>query len=348
MATMKWLEMPVKGFDPETGMVTAWASTEEVDGVGDVILAKAWKDSLKEWKKRGSRPKFLAYHSHWLADGHSPVIGGFEKMEIVLDETPKGLTFKAWFADTELGREHKELYGSGAMDAFSVGFAVMEAVWDPKDIAKVLKKNKLDYDPVNVGCVITKAHLMEVSAVVLGCNMGALVKASDDGNEFAIKSLSRLSDEFGIKPDQDGKASSDVPEIAEMVGKEEKAENVVFTFDEKADDVLSLGPIDIKTEEPEEIEEEAEPEPEIEVKAEPEPEATVNDVLDQMVKTLQAIEAASQETTKTIKTLADGVGEALSKRSSPKARVKAGAMDIILNDLASTTSRFRKPKTERT
>jgi hypothetical protein len=124
-------------------------------------------------------------------DGHSPVIGKILEMRITED----GLWFKAWFAETDLGEEHLYLYSKGAMDAFSVGFMPMVVEHDGEKIAKLLAKHGIEAAEGSVERVITQAHLLEVSCVVVGMNMEALVSASV---EQAAKALDRLERMAGL------------------------------------------------------------------------------------------------------------------------------------------------------
>jgi len=225
----KWINVQVKAVDAETRTMEGMASTQSPDYGGDVVLASAWKASLKQWKKLKSRPKFLAYHKHSTMDGHSPVIGKILEMRI----TENGLWFKAWFAETELGEEHLYLYSKGAMDAFSVGFMPMEVEHDGEKIAKLLKKNGIEAAEGSVERVITKAHLLEVSCVVVGMNMEALVSASAE-DEVVAKMLDKLEEMAGLKVDE-GKA---VP--ANEDG-EYFPEAETFDFEESEEEVTELG-----------------------------------------------------------------------------------------------------------
>lgn len=174
-----WLKAMVteKGVNLEERTVEGMASTSQPDMIGDVILRTAWRKSLARWKKRGSIPKFLAYHMHRLLTGHSPVLGPMLKLKIV----PEGLLLKAEFAETDLGNEHLHLYGIGAMDYFSVGFQIVAggSTMDPEEVRRLLRENGIQAKvPDEVDRIITEAELLEVSCVVIGANLGALVTAS--------------------------------------------------------------------------------------------------------------------------------------------------------------------------
>lgn len=178
--SLLWLKAMIKAVDLEKRTVEGFASTKQPDIIRDVILPKAWKKSLARWKKRGSIPKFLAYHMHRLLTGHSPVLGPMLKLRV----TQEGLVLKAEFAETELGDEHLHLYSIGAMDYFSVGFNIMRNgfTMDLDEIRELLRDNGIQAKvPEECDRVIYDAELFEVSAVVIGANLGALVTASAEG-----------------------------------------------------------------------------------------------------------------------------------------------------------------------
>lgn len=233
-----------KGVNLDERTVEGFASTKQPDMIRDVILPKAWKKSLARWKKRGSMPKFLAYHMHRLLTGHSPVLGPMLSMKIV----PEGLMLKAEFAETELGNEHLHLYAIGAMDYFSVGFRIMPngSTMDSDTVRQLLRQNNVRARvPEDVDRVIFEADLFETSAVVLGANLGALVTASghpdsccgmcgddckgkcSDNDARALRAmhagkiLERLEKCAAIIPDGAGKAAYiDAEKYIQEVGRE--------------------------------------------------------------------------------------------------------------------------------
>jgi phage head maturation protease len=245
--------MVVKGVNVEERTVEGFGSTIQPDMIRDIIDPAAWKKSLARWKKRGSMPKFLAYHLHRTFTADSPVLGPMQWLKVLLDE---GLKFRAQFAETPLGEQHLQLYSTGAMDAFSVGFQILEATMDVDVIREYLKAHKLRFKvPQEVDRLILEAELLEISCVVLGANMTALVthSAADDcsncghcdgskcgshhGKNFAAKALERIETVAGIILDGDGKAVYKDSQLAsaeeekaaqpkEAVIKEEKGEDV--------------------------------------------------------------------------------------------------------------------------
>jgi HK97 family phage prohead protease len=350
MMDAKWINVAVKAVDAETRTMEGMASTQSPDYGGDVVLASAWKASLRQWKKMKSRPKFLAYHKHSTMDGHSPVIGKILEMRITED----GLWFKAWFAETDLGEEHLYLYSKGAMDAFSVGFMPMEVEHDGEKIAKLLKKHGIEAAEGSVERVITQAHLLEVSCVVVGMNMEALVSASAE-DEAVAKVLDRLERMAGLQV-EDGvtinylRASGTPNDLIPNVGTstETPTEWIVNTdsFDfEDTEDIQELGPPEEEPEYDEDPLGEA-----LKVKVELKPDATII-VLRELVdlfKTLNVrfdcLESDLKNLAKVIETKApDQPGEV---EPAPKDEVEGTneAMKRVMGDLNSLRPELAKAR----
>lgn len=133
------------------GYLAGYFSTfNNKDRVGDVIRAGAFTKTLKERK-----PKVLYYH-----DPTRPI-------GVVVDawEDQKGLYGVIKLnIDTQLGKETYNLYKSGAMDSFSIGFQLekYEVITD--------KNGYKAFD-------IKEVRLMEVSAVTFPANELAVVTA---------------------------------------------------------------------------------------------------------------------------------------------------------------------------
>jgi HK97 family phage prohead protease len=134
-------------------------STAALDSDDEIIEQAGWK--LDRFR---ANPVLLTSHQHRLADGRSPVIGSFRSIGV-----PEGgsLTGKIRFADTDLGREFKNLYRDGHMRAISVGFASLAG-----------EHRKVDDRQVYVH---TSMELYEVSAVAVGANPEALSRLQAAG-----------------------------------------------------------------------------------------------------------------------------------------------------------------------
>lgn len=250
---IEWVSGTVdrKSVDVDKRTLLGMASTKIPDMTRDVILPGAWRKSLAGWKRRGSMPKFLAYHLHKLATGHSPVLGPINRLKVVnekKDPAKDGLLFEPGFAETDLGEEHLGLYASGAMDYFSVGFLTRKATMDPAEIEKILKREGIEAEvPDEVDRVILEAELLEVSAVVVGANLGALVQASLDpeaaDHKSALAVIERLKADVGLLVKDGGEW--EIPPVRESLSPEDLIERGFDSLEELAaemEDVLTDSP----------------------------------------------------------------------------------------------------------
>lgn len=133
------------------------ASTPTEDRDGDIILASVWQKGIKEYLKN---PVILAFHDH-----KNPV---GEMVDYKADNT--GLWIKA-----RISKAADKVYGlvkDGIIKAFSVGFRVLDATYDPKTDLFAIKE----------------VELIEISVVSVGSNRDALFsisKSFNDEEEFA-------------------------------------------------------------------------------------------------------------------------------------------------------------------
>lgn len=103
---IKSLALEVKADD--AGVVTGYGSVfGGVDAYGDTIEPGAFSESIK-----AKRPKMLWQHRM------DKPIGVWDEV----DEDSKGLRLKGRIADTELGREARQLIKMGAIDGLSIGY----------------------------------------------------------------------------------------------------------------------------------------------------------------------------------------------------------------------------------
>lgn len=122
--------------------IFAIASTEETDRVGDVILSAGW--DLENFKKN---PVIQFAHQY-----NEPPVAVAKNIKV----QNKQLVFEVVFHNiTEKAREIGEMYKQGIMRAFSVGF-----------IPRQLNKDNPH--------IIEKSELLEISAVPVPANAGAL------------------------------------------------------------------------------------------------------------------------------------------------------------------------------
>ena len=162
----------------EPRSLTFTASTERVARDGDIIRAAGWE--LDEFEKN---PVFL-----WAHNSSEPPIGKVTATRKVAGEDPR-LEIDVEFAEHEMAETVYKLYRDGFMSAVSVGFFIRE--YD--------KPNDGDREGLGLGewgVVITSAELLEVSAVPVPSDPGALVTAGRDARE-SIAVLCR-----GLTPEQ--------------------------------------------------------------------------------------------------------------------------------------------------
>lgn len=146
--------------DKENSSLVAFASTADIDRDGDIILPKAFEKTLLEYRKN---PVVL-----WAHDHSSPPIG--KSLAEKIEEA--GLLFNPQFAvkeDPDHSGKIFKLYNGGYLNAFSVGF-----------IPENSEEQEIDGKSVNV---FTEVELLEVSAVPVPSNRGALALRQITGLE---------------------------------------------------------------------------------------------------------------------------------------------------------------------
>lgn len=140
---LKHLKSYVSNIDEKTGYIEAIASTDSQDRDGDVILASAW--NLENFEKN---PLLL-----WSHEITKLPIGRVVK----INNKAGQLEFTAEFAEKEdeFAKKVAKMYRNGFLNAFSVGYIPLES------------DNKGN---------ITKAELLEISAVNVPANQDALIR----------------------------------------------------------------------------------------------------------------------------------------------------------------------------
>ena len=185
-------------------VITGYANTTGKDRSNDVIPDSAWKgEALTNYKKN---PIILAFHDH------TKPIGTCD--EATIDS--KGLKVVATIS--KAAGEVYDLIKEGILKAFSVGFIVKDADWDPKSDVFVIKD----------------LELLEISVVSVPCNQDStfsLAKAFSDEElaEFK-KSFIKTEDESTNQLDD----STNVDEKPEINMDEKLLEQLVKSAAEAA------------------------------------------------------------------------------------------------------------------
>ena len=141
----------------ESVYIEGYASTCDVDRTGDVVTAAAWKKGLENYLKN---PIILAFHDH-----DEPV---GRMVEHRVDS--KGLWIKARIS---AAAEIFNLVKDNVLTAFSIGFKVKDA----------------EYDPVSEIFMIKEVELVEISVVSVPCNQNtlfSLAKAFDNAEDYTV------------------------------------------------------------------------------------------------------------------------------------------------------------------
>lgn len=141
----------------ESVYIEGYASTCDVDRTGDVVTAGAWKKGLDNYLKN---PIILAFHDH-----DEPV---GRMVEHRVDS--KGLWIKARIS---AAAEIFNLVKDNVLTAFSIGFKVKDA----------------EYDPVSEIFMIKEVELVEISVVSVPCNQNtlfSLAKAFDNAEDYTV------------------------------------------------------------------------------------------------------------------------------------------------------------------
>ena len=153
------LDATFKAADSDDGSIkiTGYASTNDKDRAGDVIVSEAWtKGGLEDYKKN---PILLFNHDYSKPIGRATALSVNEK----------GLSIEATIS--KAAGDVVELVKDQVLSAFSVGFMIKDA----------------DYDSKTDIFVIKEAELYEISVVSVPCNQDAtfsLAKAFDSEDDF--------------------------------------------------------------------------------------------------------------------------------------------------------------------
>lgn len=172
------VELKFADDEAKQGTFSGYGSVFNVmDGGGDVVAPGAFKETLKQWKKRGKLPKMLLQHGGFIGPAEDGIpVGKYDVME----EDDKGLYLEGglFALDTQKGKYIYEGMKSGELDGLSIGYIAREVAYgkNPDEPRRTLKK----------------IELFEVSLVTFPMNKDSRVEASKSID--LIKSLSEAED----------------------------------------------------------------------------------------------------------------------------------------------------------
>lgn len=162
----EWKFAPPDG-DTRTGAFEGYGAVfGNVDSYGDVIKPGAFKDTLRDWKKRKSAPKMLLQHGGMFGPAEDGIPVG-KWHDLVEDDVGLYVKGELFAIDTQKGRYIYEGMKSGALDGLSIGYVARDVVY-----------GKTDDDPKRT---LRKVDLVEVSIVTFPANTEARVAAIKSG-----------------------------------------------------------------------------------------------------------------------------------------------------------------------
>lgn len=171
--------------------IIGYASTNEVDRHGEMILSSAWTEKgLSDYRKN---PVCLVNHNYSEV-AHAKSI--WQKSD------ENGLKFKVKFAPTETGKELYSLYAGGFMNSFSVGFSPIRSFDNSVEQKYMGKDGSIPHT------VYEECSLLEVSMVSIPANASAntirgyksLVKSFDEG-EYKSEEVKKIVDQIKELPE---------------------------------------------------------------------------------------------------------------------------------------------------
>lgn len=139
-----------------------------VDTYGDMIAKGAFKDTLEDWRRRGSLPKMLLQHGGIFGSAEDGIpVGQWTEMQE--DDTGLFVSGRLFAPDTDKGKFILEGLKCGALDGLSIGF-----------IARDFSYAKTASDPKRT---LKRVDLFEVSIVTFPANPEARVRTVAAGEK---------------------------------------------------------------------------------------------------------------------------------------------------------------------
>jgi phage head maturation protease len=155
--------MAVRAIDTKARTVEAVASTSQVDRYEEIVEPSAYAKWLPHFM---ANPVLMPGHQYTLADGKPAQIGTWLDVRI----TSEGLVGTAWFDEDETAdawwRKYSHPDPRKRAKGFSVGF--LSHAWEMREFDQPHGRKRLR--------VFTEVELLEISAVPIPANRGALAR----------------------------------------------------------------------------------------------------------------------------------------------------------------------------
>jgi len=170
----RFLFFQVKQTDPKNeNIIWAAMSTNEIDRYDEIVEPDAFKEALPAFL---ANPVVLPAHQQRLPDGSPPVIGTVLTDTITF--TDHSVEAAIEFDDDELGQRYARKYRKNIMRAFSIGFIGLAGKFEEQDGRRIY--------------IWTKIELLELSAVAVPANRGALKRAK--GFQDSLRAENELAE----------------------------------------------------------------------------------------------------------------------------------------------------------
>lgn len=161
-------QLCVRKIDEESRTFEAVVSTGDIDRYGEMVDPKGFnRETIKAFM---ANPVLLAGHRHIGWNGEPTIIGHWLSIKREGNE----IIAVGKMATTALAETYWQLLKGGSLRAFSIGFMVRE--WEMREVGQGDDKHSVR--------VFTKIELLEISAVAVPANRGALLKAAGFGDLF--------------------------------------------------------------------------------------------------------------------------------------------------------------------
>lgn len=133
----KFIPIPIQDVDENKGIITGlFAHFDSLDKHGDIIQKGAFKKTILENGPNGTNE--IAHLLDHKSDKAVAVINVLEE-----SKEHKGLRYESSIGTHALGRDFAEMVKSGIIKFHSIGYTVINEVYDPSQKANILREIKL-------------------------------------------------------------------------------------------------------------------------------------------------------------------------------------------------------------